>query len=93
MDGDVERGAIRLIALGTGKTTRTLAALEEGGHLADLLGPLGRAAHAEKLGTGAATVGVAELLPVAKAFRDAGNYVVSICGARTDALRVPRARN
>jgi len=91
VDGDAERGAIRLIALGAGKTTRTLAALEQGGHLADLLGPLGRAAHTEKLGTVVCVgggVGVAELLPVAKAFREAGNYVVSICGARSDSLRI-----
>jgi ferredoxin--NADP+ reductase len=80
-----------LIALGIGKTTRELAELEESDHLADLLGPLGRPAHVEKKGTVACVgggVGIAELLPVARAFRDAGNYVVSICGARTNALRI-----
>ncbi|MFN0169342.1 MAG: NADPH-dependent glutamate synthase [Bryobacteraceae bacterium] len=83
--------AIILIVQSIGKTTRLLASLEEGDRLADLLGPLGKAARAEKVGTVmcvAGGVGVAEVLPVAQAFSEAGNHVVLLCGARSDHHRI-----
>ena len=58
----------------------------EGECLADLLGPLGKAAHIHECGTILCIgggVGIAELLPVARAFKAAGNRVVAMCGART----------
>ena len=85
VDGNAETGTIRLIVQAIGHTTKMLAALKEGDCLADLLGPLGRPAHITKLGTVLCIgggVGVAELLPVARAFREAGNHVVALCGAR-----------
>lgn len=91
VDGDAESGTIRLIAQAIGKTTKVLAALETGDHLADLLGPLGRAAHITKLGTVLCVgggVGIAELLPVARAFRAAGNRVIALCGARSTAQMI-----
>lgn len=81
-----EQGSITLIVQAIGKTTKLLASLNEGDHLADLLGPLGQAGHIEKVGTVMCIgggVGIAELLPVAKAFKDAGNKVIAMCGART----------
>ena len=86
VDGNAERGTITLIIQAIGKTTREVAALNEGDCLADLLGPLGKAGHIEKVGTVMCIgggVGVAELLPVARAFKAAGNHVVAMCGART----------
>ena len=91
VDGDAARGTIRLIVQSIGQTTRTMAALEAGDSLVDLLGPLGKAARIEKVGTvvcAGGCVGVAELLPVAKGFHDAGNKVVVICGARTRSLMI-----
>jgi glutamate synthase (NADPH/NADH) small chain len=88
VDGNRARGTITLIVQAVGKTSRTLADMGAGDCLADLLGPLGRAAHVSRVGTvvcAGGGVGVAELLPVARAFRDAGNYVVAICGARSTA--------
>lgn len=88
VDGDAERGTITLIVQAVGKTTTVLCGMEPGECLADLLGPLGRPAVIRRVGTVVCIgggVGVAELLPVAKAFRDAGNYVVSLCGARSKA--------
>ncbi|MGE5645064.1 MAG: sulfide/dihydroorotate dehydrogenase-like FAD/NAD-binding protein [Acidobacteriota bacterium] len=86
--GDAERGTIQLVVQALGKTSRRTAALEAGDRIPDLLGPLGRPASIEKLGTVlcvAGGVGTAELLPVARAFRAAGNHVVALCGARSAA--------
>ncbi len=91
VDGNAGAGTIRLVAQAIGKTTRVLAGLNVGDSLADLLGPLGRPADVKKLGTvlcAAGGVGVAELLPVARAFREAGNYVIAMCGARSANLRI-----
>ena len=88
VDGDPERGTITLVVQGIGKTSRVLVAMEPGEVLADLLGPLGLAATIENVGHVvciAGGVGVAELLPVARAFRKAGNRVTALCGARSTA--------
>jgi glutamate synthase (NADPH/NADH) small chain len=88
VDGDPEKGSITLVVQGVGKTSRVLVAMEAGEVLADLLGPLGQAAAIENVGhvvCVAGGVGVAELLPVARAFRKAGNRVTALCGARSSA--------
>jgi glutamate synthase (NADPH/NADH) small chain len=88
VDGDAERGTIQLVVQALGKTSRVTVDLEAGEKVADLLGPLGQPASIEKVGRVACIaggVGVAELLPVARAFREAGNYVVALCGARSAA--------
>jgi glutamate synthase (NADPH/NADH) small chain len=87
--GDPTRGTIQLVVQALGKTSRQTVALQEGDRIADLLGPLGQPATIEKAGTvlcAAGGVGTAELLPVARAFRDAGNHVVALCGARSASL-------
>jgi glutamate synthase (NADPH/NADH) small chain len=89
VNGDLERGTITLVVQALGKTSRVTADLPEGACLADLLGPLGQPATIEKVGRvlcAAGGVGVAELLPVARAFRQAGNHVTALCGARTASL-------
>jgi ferredoxin--NADP+ reductase len=88
VDGDAEKGTITLVVQAVGKTSRVLTELEVGEVLCDLLGPLGQAATVEKVGhvvCVAGGVGVAELLPVARAFRHAGNRVTALCGARSQA--------
>ena len=57
--------------------------------ITDLVGPLGKATHIEKVGTVLACgggVGVAPLLPIVQGFKDAGNRVVSVLGARSKEL-------
>jgi len=86
VDGDLAGGTIRLIFQSIGKTTHELACLRTGDSLADLLGPLGTPATSEHFGTVwcvGGGVGVAELLPVARALRQHGNHVVALVGART----------
>jgi NAD(P)H-flavin reductase len=88
VDGDPEKGSITLVVQGIGKTSRVLVGLEPAEVLSDLLGPLGQPATIENVGHVvciAGGVGVAELLPVARAFRRAGNRVTALCGARSKA--------
>jgi len=84
--GDAERGTIIMVVQAIGKTTRVTVAKQPGEELADLVGPLGEAASVEKAGRvvcAGGGVGVAELLPVAGAYREAGNHVTALCGARS----------
>jgi len=86
VDGDEATGSLTLVVQAVGKTSRATVLLEAGDRLADLLGPLGQPASIEKVGNvlcAAGGVGVAELLPVARAFRAAGNRVTALCGARS----------
>jgi len=88
VDGDAEKGSIILVVQAVGKTSRVTVALEPGEVVEDLLGPLGQPASIENGGhvvCVAGGVGVAELLPVARAFRRAGNRVTALCGARSAA--------
>ena len=88
VDGDPEKGSITLVVQAVGKTSRVMVGMEPGEVLSDLLGPLGQAAKIENVGhivCVAGGVGVAELLPVARAFRRAGNRVTALCGARSKA--------
>ena len=88
VDGDAATRSITLVVQALGKTSRATVLLEVGDRLADLLGPLGQPASIEKVGNVlcvAGGVGVAELLPVARAFREVGNRVTALCGARSSA--------
>ncbi len=86
-----EVGAIRLIAQVVGDTTRELAALNEGDFIRDLAGPLGHPTPIKNYGTVACIgggIGVAPMLPIAAAMKEAGNHVVTIVGARTKELLI-----
>ncbi len=76
----------RLIVQAVGFTTRQLSRLGESDHLLDVVGPLGKPIEVKKhsgpvLGV-AGGVGAAPLLPQLKAYRHAGNEVITILGAR-----------
>ncbi len=86
---DKKEGIITIIFQEVGKTTKQLAALDRGSSVSDVIGPLGKETHIEKLGKIICIgggVGTAEIYPVAKAFKEAGNEVISIIGARNEAL-------
>ncbi len=88
-DFDREKGTITMIFQAVGKTTTHLSLLKAGDELLDFIGPLGNPAHIENFGTAILVgggVGVAPVFPQARAFRDAGNKVISIIGARSAAL-------
>lgn len=88
-DADVEKGTITLVIQKMGVSSTKLCDLNEGDYITDLVGPLGKATHIENVGTVLACgggVGVAPLLPIIRAFKAAGNRVVSILAARTREL-------
>lgn len=88
-DADKERGTITLVIQAIGDSTSKICGFESGDCLHDIVGPLGRATHIEKRGTVVCCgggVGVAPLLPIIRAMKEAGNRVVSVLAARTREL-------
>lgn len=88
---DRARGTITIIFQEVGATSRELGALEEGQQVKDLVGPLGTPSDIRSFGTVACVgggVGIAVMLPVARALKHAGNRVVGIIGARTKDLLI-----
>lgn len=86
---DIDRGTITLVIQAVGDSTRKICAKEPGEMLHDVVGPLGRATHIEKFGTvvcAGGGVGVAPLLPIIKAMKEAGNKVISVLAARNKSL-------
>jgi len=91
VDKDESRGSITLIFQEAGLTTKLLGKLKEGDSLYSLVGPLGHPTEIKKYGKVIIVgggVGIAEIYPVAQALRKAGNYVVTILGARNKALLI-----
>ncbi|OIO38876.1 MAG: ferredoxin-NADP reductase [Candidatus Omnitrophica bacterium CG1_02_49_10] len=91
VSADADKGTITLIFQVIGKTTAHLATLRAGGHIQDLLGPLGHPTQIDDFGCVVVIgggVGTAELFPIAKAMSEAGNYVISLIGARNKELMI-----
>jgi ferredoxin--NADP+ reductase len=90
-DTDPEGGTITIVYQVVGKTTALLNTLEVGDVVQDIAGPLGEATHIGKVGTvvciGGGT-GIAVLHPITRAFKEAGNRVIAICGARCKGLLI-----
>lgn len=90
---DPERGSITLVVQEVGVSTRKICALNVGDCFTDIVGPLGQATHIGKVGTVVCCgggVGVAPLLPIVRAMKEAGNRVVTILAARTAELVILR---
>ena len=88
-DANKETGELTLVFMAVGYSTKKLAALNEGDELVDIVGPLGQPTHIEKYGTVvclAGGYGAAPCYLIAKAFKDAGNKVYMIMGARNKEL-------
>ncbi len=90
-DIDPEAGTISLIVMAVGKTTSEFAAMKAGQDILDLCGPLGNPTEIEKAGKVVLVgggFGAAPLYPIARAFKAAGNEVVSVMGARSKDLLI-----
>lgn len=88
-DADPEQGTITLVVQEVGLSSGKICALNVGDELTDVVGPLGQATHIEKVGTVVCCgggVGVAPLLPIIKAMKQAGNRVITVLAARTKDL-------
>jgi len=89
VDRDQLKGTVTLIFQEVGLTTRLLGSLKKGEPLYSVAGPLGHPTKVNNFGKViliGGGVGIAELYPVAKAMKEAGNYVVTILGTRTKSL-------
>jgi NAD(P)H-flavin reductase len=90
-DADRENGTITLIIQKVGTSSCKITSLNPGDSLLDVSGPLGRPTHIEKLGTVLACgggVGIAPLYPIARAFKEAGNRLIAVLGARNRELLI-----
>ncbi len=86
-----EQGTITLIFQEIGFSTKLLGELNVGDSLYAIMGPLGHATEIKNYGSVvlvAGGVGIAEIFPVTKALKEAGNKVKVIIGARTKELLI-----
>jgi len=90
-DKDEFAGIITIIFQVVGKTTALMRSLKDGDMIKDVVGPLGKPAEIHNVGTvvmvGGGT-GVAILYHIAKAFKEVGNTVIGIIGARDHDLLI-----
>jgi ferredoxin/flavodoxin---NADP+ reductase len=90
-DSDPEKGTITIIYMVVGKSTALFKTLQVGDSYQDVIGPLGKATHLEKVGkvvcVGGGT-GVAVLHPITRGLKEVGNDVTCIIGARTKDLLI-----
>jgi len=90
-DWNRERGTLTLIFQEVGKSTLELGRMGEGDEIQDLIGPLGNPSEIKHYGTVLCVgggIGIAPIYPIARAFREAGNRVLSILGARQRELLI-----
>ena len=86
VDKDMDKASITLIVQEAGFTTKLLSRLNPGDTLYSIVGPLGHATEIREFGKIiliGGGVGIAEIYPVAKSLKKAGNRVITILGART----------
>lgn len=88
-ESDPADGTITVIVQGVGKTTKQMNLLEKDDEIADLVGPLGKPSDIKLYGTTVCIgggVGTAIAYPTAVALKQAGNYTITINGARSKDL-------
>jgi ferredoxin--NADP+ reductase len=90
-DIDPDKGTITIIYMVVGKSTEIFKELQVGDSFQDVIGPLGKPTHLEKVGkvicVGGGT-GIAVLHPITRGLKEVGNDVTSIIGARTKGLLI-----
>jgi len=91
VEASAQKGSITLIFQEAGLTTKLLGKLKAGDSLYALVGPLGHPTpiknYASVIIVGGG-VGIAEIYPVAKALKAAGNHIATILGARSKDLLI-----
>lgn len=91
VDWDAKAGTITVIIQAIGKSTVMFNSFKQGDKFANVAGPLGTPVEIKKYGTVTVVgggVGIAEVYPIARAFKQAGNRVISVLGARTKSLLI-----
>jgi len=85
-DFDRQKGTITIIVQEVGVSTIRLNELNEGDCIRDFVGPLGKHMEVGKVGrvcTLGGGLGIAPAYPKVRALKEAGNYMVTILGARS----------
>ena len=86
---DPVKGTIILVVQEVGLSSTRLCELNEGDYITDVVGPLGKPTHIENFGTvvcAGGGVGVAPMLPIVQALKEAGNKVITVLAGRTKEL-------
>ncbi len=95
-DFDREKETVTITFQEVGKSTKLLGSLNVGDKIMDFVGPLGKPSPTDKkYGTVVAVgggCGSAIVYPVARAFKEAGNKLITINGARTMDLLIYREK-
>ncbi len=90
-DTNAKKGTLTVIYQVVGRSTALFKSLQVGDRYQDVIGPLGKPTHLERVGTvvcvGGGT-GVAVLHPITRGLKELGNHVIAIIGARTKALLI-----
>lgn len=85
-DFDRKAGTVTLVVQAVGNTTKDLCSnYNAGDEILDIVGPLGKPSEAENFGTVVMVgggVGVAPVYPIARKYKELGNKVIGIIGAR-----------
>jgi glutamate synthase (NADPH), homotetrameric len=86
---DKQKGTITLVVQKVGLSSTRLCQQNVGDCITDVVGPLGKATHIERYGTvvcAGGGVGVAPMLPIIQALKEAGNRVISVLAGRSKEL-------
>ena len=90
-DTNAKKGTLTVIYQVVGKSTGLFKSLQVGDRYQDVIGPLGKPTHLEKVGTvvcvGGGT-GVAVIHPITRGLKELGNHVIAVIGARTKDLLI-----
>ncbi|HYA43405.1 MAG TPA: sulfide/dihydroorotate dehydrogenase-like FAD/NAD-binding protein [Syntrophobacteraceae bacterium] len=88
-DYDRNAGSLTIIFQEVGKSTMQMGTMQVGDSFEAVVGPLGNPTEIVNLGKVICVgggLGIAPVYPIARALKKAGNYVISIIGARTKEL-------
>ncbi len=91
VDWDAQKGTITVIIQAIGKSTTMFNNLQQGEQFLNVAGPLGTPVEMKNYGTVAVVgggVGIAEVYPIARALKEAGNKVIAVLGARNKDLLI-----
>lgn len=83
---DRDNGILTIIYQVVGKTSALMTTIPAGGEILDIVGPLGLPTHVKNWGTAVLVgggIGIAPIYPIAQAWKDAGNKIITVIGARS----------
>lgn len=86
---DVEKGTLTLVIQEVGLSSTKFCSLNVGDEVKDIVGPLGNPSKIENYGTvlcAGGGIGIAAILPILTALKQAGNRIISVLAGRTKEL-------